>query len=217
MPGLIYDELKETFPKRKREPRRVFTPRDPNSYLGPPFSDAISFLDEDEKVSILVGQDVLSVNHLEPYPTWEEFLPLIKKGVEAYRKVVKPENFQSVQLRYINDITIDTDRTNLEDYFNLHPSVGQSLPHGFEVFIAGIQVPYENSRDNLRVEVQGASSEEDSTTRVTLDLSYLLLKVEEVSLDKVFDWIETAHARIEETFEACITDKAGDMFEEVAE
>jgi uncharacterized protein (TIGR04255 family) len=211
MPGLAYEELRSHFPKR--EPWRVLDVEGRD--IGFPYSDAIRFLREDEKAAILVGASVLSVSHLKPYPTWEEFLPMIKQGFDAYRKVVGPKSLRSVDLRYINEMEVWGGFENLQSYFNLRPFVGMSLPRETDTFIAGIQIPYAESRDILKVEIRGSGSEENGPIRATLDLDYVLLEPEKIELESIFDWVEVAHGNVEEAFEACLTESLKQTFEEM--
>jgi uncharacterized protein (TIGR04255 family) len=43
------------------------------------------------------------------------------------------------------------------------------------------------------------------------------MKPGEGALDDIIEWLDIAHSRIEETFEACITDQLRHIFEEVTE
>lgn len=52
---------------------------------------------------------------------------------------------------------------------------------------------------------------------VMLDLDYFLAKPGQVALDDLLEWVEAAHSRVEKVFEACITDRLRQMFEEVPE
>jgi uncharacterized protein (TIGR04255 family) len=177
--------------------------------------DRMQFLCEDERALIQVGPHLLAVNHLKPYSSWPEFLPLIKKGFEAYCDVVDSKSIHRVSLRYINRIEVAGQSIELEDYFKFRPFVGPSLPQDFGPFIVGIQVPYEDSRDVLKLLLTSASAETPDTAAVILDLDYFLVKPGEVALDNVFEWVDVAHNRVEDAFEACITDQLRQMFEEV--
>jgi len=177
----------------------------------------MQFLREDEKALIQVGPDLVAINHLKPYPTWQEFLPLIQRGFDAYCKAAAPKGVRRIGLRYINRIEIPGQSIELEDYFEFRPFVGSQLPQDFGPFIVGIQVPYEDSRDTLRLQLANASVETPNTVAVMLDLDYFLARPGEVPLDDVFEWVDVAHNRVEEAFEACITDRLRQMFEEVRE
>lgn len=217
IPGLVYEKIRENFPKRRQ--KKAF---EVSVEVGPAgveqkllTTERMQFLREDERALIQVGRDLLAVNHLKPYPTWQEFLPLIRQGFDAYREVAKPKGIQRIGLRYINRIEIPGQRIELEDYFEFRPFIGPQLPQDFGPFIVGIQVPYEDSRDILRLQLANASVETPDTLAVMLDLDYFLAIAGEVPLDKVFEWVDVAHSRVEEAFEACITNRLRQMFEEV--
>jgi len=219
IPGLVYEKVRDSFPKRRQI--RAF---ETSISTGPAgveqqirTTDRMQFLREDEKALIQVGPDLLAVNHLRPYPTWREFLPLIQKGFDAYREAANPKGIRRIGLRYINRIEIPGQRIELEEYFEFRPFVGPHLPQDFGPFIIGIQVPYEDSRDALRLQLANATIETPNIVAVMLDLDYFLAKPGKISLDRVFEWIDVAHSHVEEVFEACITDRLRQMFEKVRE
>lgn len=215
MPGLIYEKVRDTFPKR-HQVKVVDVGIAPQTLGRVRATDRVQFLDEDEKALIQISPHFLAVNHLEPYPSWEEFLPLIESGLEAYRGVADPKDIHRIGLRYINRIEFAEQRIDLEDYFEFYPFVGPKLPQLFGPFIVGIQVPYDD-RHILKLSLTMAHTETPNTIAVALDLDYSLVKPGEVALDNVFEWLSVAHDRIEDAFEACITDRLRQIFGEVTE
>jgi uncharacterized protein (TIGR04255 family) len=219
IPGLVYEKIREGFPKRRQA--KVFEvslaagPTGVEQRVLP--TDRMQFLREDEKALIQVDRDLLAVNHLRPYPTWQEFLPLIRQGFDAYRQVASPKGVRRIGVRYINRIEIPGQRLELEDYFEFRPFVGLNLPQEFGPFIVGIQASFENSRDSLRLQMASAAIEAPDTVAFMLDLDYHLSQPGQVLLDNVFEWMEVAHRHVEEVFEACITSRLREMFEEVTE
>jgi len=215
MPGLIYERVREAFPER-RQAKMFDVGIAPETFGQIRTTDRMQFLDEDEKAIIQVGPHFLAVNHLEPYPSWEEFLPLMEKGLEAYCDVADPKNIYRIGLRYINHIEFAKQRIDLEEYFEFHPFVGPNLPQEFGPFIVGIQIAYDNS-DILKITLATAPTETPDIIAVALDLDYFLVKPGEVVLNNVFEWVNVAHDRIEGAFEACITNRLRQTFEEVKE
>lgn len=217
IPGLVYEKIRENFPKRRQakalEVSVAASPEGVEQQVKT--TDRMQFLREDEKALIQVDRDLLAVNHLKPYPTWREFLPLIRQGFNAYCEVASPKGIRRIGLRYINRIEIPGQRIELEDYFELRPFVGSELPQEFGSFIVGIQIPCEDSRDTLRLQLVNATIETPNAVAVMLDLDYFLAQRDQVPLDNVFEWVEVAHGRVEEVFEACITNRLREMFEEV--
>lgn len=73
------------------------------------------------------------------------------KGFGAYSDAASPKSIQRIGLRYINRIEIPGSEVEVENYFGFYPFVGNKLPQKFAPFIVGIDIPYENSRDMLRL------------------------------------------------------------------
>lgn len=219
IPGLVYERVRDDF--RKRRQVRAFETSVSASPEGLEqqvrTTDRIQFLREDERALIQVGPDLLAVNHLKPYPTWQEFLPLIQTSFSAYCEAANPKGIRRIGLRYINRIEVPGPSIEMEDHFLFYPFVGPNLPQEHGPFIVGIQIPYEGTRDVLRLQLTNATTETPDIVPVMLDLDYFLTKPGEVSLAAISEWLEIAHGHVEEVFEACITDRLRQMFEEVKE
>jgi uncharacterized protein (TIGR04255 family) len=219
IPGLVYERIRDNFPKRRQvKSFEVSVAAGPEG-IGQQVltADRMQFLREDEKALIQVGPNLLAVNHLKPYPTWQEFLTLIRQGFDSYLTAANPKGIQRIGLRYINRIELPGERVELADYFEFRPFVGERLPQDYGPFIVGIQIPFEDSRDVLRLQLASAAPETPDAIAVMLDLDYFLVRAGGVSQDEVFEWIEIAHSHVEDVFEACITDRLRQMFEEVTE
>lgn len=227
MPGLIYEKVKDIFPKRRQVKMLALNiPAVPRAVTVEPQIQAIErmqFLQESERVLVQVGSQLVAVNHLKPYSSWNEFFPLIQKGFSAYCKVIEPKNIHRVELRYINRIEFpvkdaeEFQRIKLEDYFNFYPFVGSNLPQELRSFVMGIEASYERAKDILRLQLTSGSTEAFNTAAIILDIDYFLAKPGEVEIDDVFEWVDLAHKRIEESFENCIKDRLRQIFEEVKE
>lgn len=172
------------------------------------------FSSEDEKVLIQVGTRLLSVNHLKPYSSWQNFLLLIQDSFNAYCEVAEPKSVHRFGLRYINTIEIVDQPVDLKEYFEFRPYVGDNLPQNLGPFLISVQLPFENSRDILNLRLSSLAGSSSDTTTVILDIDYFLAQPDKVDLDEVFTWVDTAHTHIEEIFEACITDQLRHIFEE---
>jgi len=219
IPGLVYEKIQDRFPKRRLA--KIFelsvtaTPGGVGQQVLT--TDRMQFLREDERALVQVDRDLLAVNHLKPYPTWQEFLPLIEHGFSAYRDVAQPKGFERIGLRYINRIEIPGQPVDLAHYLEFRPFVGPSLPQDYGPFMVGIEAPYQNGRDRLRLQLATAAITKPDALAVMLDLDYFLAEPGAVQLDNVLAWIDAAHGRVEEAFEACITDRLRHIFEEMTE
>jgi len=146
------------------------------------------------------------VNHLDPYPSWTAFRPLIAMALDAHRRVIQPTGIHRIGLRYINRIVFPQPRVMLEDYFEVYPKLGPQLPSDHGTFIVGLQFAFADGRDALTLKLQTAAPEIDGERVVSLDIDYFLITPGAVSMDTVLEWIEAAHAQVEQVFEASITD-----------
>ncbi len=215
-PGRVFDKVKDVFPK-SRQPRQVNI----GIFASPPLPNPsaiiplMQFLQEDEKTLMQVGTQILAINRLQPYTSWAEFLPLIEKAFRAYSEVVEPKSVHRVTLRYINRIEFPAQAMHLEDFFELYPAVGKNFPENYAAFNAGIQIPYQDGNEVLGVQLASANADGPDSLPVILDLSYQLLKPEVIAVDEVLGWVNVAHDRIEEIFEASIKEPLRQMFEEV--
>ena len=216
VPGLIYEKVKQSFPKRRQ--RSIYEVSVETSRQGAQQQlksiNRAQFLVENEKALVEVGQvneSLISIHHFKPYPSWEEYFPLIKIGFDAY-KIVNPIKVRRIGLRYINRIELPFQKVALKDYFNFRPYVGKELPKGIGSFIVGITIPLENYRDQLKLQLNSTTSKNKDIMACILDLDYFSVQSEKISIKTVLNWVEVAHDHTEEIFEGCITDKLREIF-----
>lgn len=216
IPGLFYERVKDLFPEKRQQPHSLQlriegSPRG----LVPDFAveSRLQFLSLDNAELFQVGKDLLTANRLKPYTSWEEFLPTIRLGYETYCDVANPSGLQRIGLRYINLIPIHSDLAELSEFFNLHPAVGQGLPRSFYGFSLATEFSYPNSPDHLRVLLTSTQLSSPTDAEVVLDLDYFLPDAESIPIGDVFNWVESAHTQVENSFESIITDRLRYLFQ----
>lgn len=218
LPGLIYDQVQDDFPI-KQTPSKVTLrfSTDPDALLRDP-SILLRFKRADHSAIIQIGPRLLAVNQLKPYSSWEKFLPLIQKGLAAYRDVVRPTSIHRVTLRYINRVTLPSTESNITQFFEFRPHLGPAFAdRTIYTFITGVEFAYQNDRDRLRIELTRTDPEDPDSIGFLLDLQYYLLRPNAIELDNIFDWIEIAHEQLEAGFESCLTPDLRQLFAEVHE
>jgi uncharacterized protein (TIGR04255 family) len=219
IPGMLYERIKGDFPIRGQQMAFdiVLEPKEGGKTeqrieFGSP---RLRFFNKDKNSLVQVGPDLLTINHLKPYPTWEVFKPLILRILHEYVNVANPKGFKRIGLRYINKIDFEGNEIELSDYFNYRPLTPNNLPQEYKSFQVTVEFPYENERDALRLTLATIIPEKPNILSLALDLDYIMIKPESVKLDEVSTWLENAHMIIEDAFESCITDKSRKLFEEV--
>jgi len=212
IPGLIYERLRQDYPKRHATSSvpvgQLLGP------LPPLLPESVQFSRSDDSALVRISPHQIAIIHLRPYGTWDRFMPMIEEALTAYREAAEPKGIQRVGLRYVNHILLRGTRIELEDYFNLYPFTGASVPHDYFSFLVKLQTLFENRRDVLTLQLFNASTEEQAAVSVQLDLDYFLGQAAAVTFDSVHDWLETAHLHVEETFEACVNDRLRAQFVE---
>lgn len=215
VPGMIYDRLSKKYP-RKQNVKSLQTsilqaPAGPRVRLDA--VERLQFYREDDAACIQVGRDLLVANHMKPYPSWVQFIPLVEEALKTYRSVTTPEGFLRIGLRYINRIEIPGEQVKLEDYLDFFPFMGNDLPQELNTFIVGINLLFDDGRDNLRVQLVNVSSGGENAVHLMLDLDYFTMEAEEIDLESASTWLDTAHDRIEEVFEGCLKDSLRKIFQ----
>lgn len=212
-PGLIYAALRAQFPKRKQ--RRIVSGQLAPGPQGPvqevKVVDRMQLYTEAEDALVQVNDHLMSVNVLAPYPSWEEFKPLIQRGLATYCEVCSPNGLQRVGLRYINRIVIPGTRADLDSYFDFRPYVGGSLPPNLKEFACRVVIPYENMKGLLSLQIRSEAPNEGGLP-VVLDLDLFTEDPAVAALDSAVDWVEGAHTELDGVFRACITDETRALF-----
>lgn len=213
IPGLLYDKIRDEFPVKHQQMGfgvgLAAQPREGGMAehrieLAPP---RMQFFRSDKTALVQVGSDLLTINHLKPYPTWEAFKPLIFNNLKIYQEIAKPKGFRRIGLRYINKIEFDGGPVELTDYFNYYPFIPTALPQMHEAFQVRVEIPYEEGRDRLFLTLASMIPEQPGALSLLLDLDYVLVMPEHIPLGQTPVWIEDAHITVENAFEVCITDK----------
>ena len=225
VPGLIYSELKNDFPRRIPNIVQGVGIRVTAGPGGQPqistdvdeqFKQNISQLqglrfwrEETEDGLILVAPNKLSISHYPPYPSCNGFYPIIRQAFNAYCTTAQPKGLDRIGLRYINEIAFDVSTVELEDYFEYYPYLGSDLPQDFNSLQMSITIPFNAERDSLRLHISTVPGE---GVVVRLDLDYSLTKSDAVSLDQALDWLQEARDNLEKVFEGCLKDSVRAMF-----
>jgi len=218
IPGFLYEKVKEQFPNKEQKLIQEISitqnAHGVRQRVQP--SERAFFLATDRKTFMQVGPHLLAVNRLKPYAGWEVFKPKIEDAFRALATVVETKGLQRIGLRYINRIEIPGHSVNLGEYFEFRPFRGQSLPQkNMTSFLVGCILSFADGRDACRLELTNAVPEKAENVSFVLDLDYFLNQPRAVSEDQALEWVESAHQRIDELFEGCITDKLRKLFQEV--
>ena len=219
IPGLIYERIKETFPEKKQTLGigiKMHPTEKGIEHTIEPIPPGIQFVKKDRTAVIQVAPNTLVINQLRPYPSWENFKKTIMDNFSIYKEIANPKGIKGISLRYINIFEFQESKIELKEFFHFYPSIPQELPQVHGQFFVRVEFPYESNTEVLLLSLGSTVPvEKKGTFDLMLEIAYGTVKSELVSFDDVPDWLDKAHERIETAFEASITDKLREKFEEV--
>jgi uncharacterized protein (TIGR04255 family) len=218
IPGLIYQEIKTRFPQKRQVNRVEFEIASLQGQVSQQVkgnADRMHFLNADNTALVQVGPDLLAVNHLQPYPHWENFRPLISEMFGVYQRIANPKSLKRIGLRFINRIEIPEKSFQISDFFMLEPRLPNEVPHQFKTVFMRVEIPYFTDPGLLILTFGSVDSDQPDKSAFILDLDFATLPDTQLSFDGCENWIESAHTNIETFFEACITEKLRGLFQEV--
>ncbi len=217
VPGLVYEKIRDEFPDKQEQIGIGFQLRPTEKGIEhkiEPTLPKIQFFKKDKSAVVQIAQDLLVVNCLKPYPSWQGFKPLIIKNLNIYREVVNPKGFKRIELRYINVFEFDKSEIELTDYFRYYPFIPDSLLQKHSSFLCRVEFPFEEGNETLMIAIGTIIPGKPNLLSILLDIDYAMVTPEYVSPQDVSNWLEKAHQKIEGVFEGCITDKTREILME---
>jgi uncharacterized protein (TIGR04255 family) len=221
-PGIIYEQIRADFPEKRQQAGFEVSVAAGATAVVPiqvPTNSVnrMQFVKQDGSAMVQLGPHLLAVNLLPPYPLWPEFKRLVLQQLETYRRVANPQGFARIGLRYINRVTLPI-RTELKDYLRALPETPEELPQVWSAFAMSVNVAYADPPATLRVVVGNVPSDRPEIYPVLLDLDLFHEGDDLPTLDGIEQWLQTAHGRVEQAFDAAVTEKThAEVFEEVHE
>jgi len=217
IPGLIYTQLQDPFSKRE-EAETVWIEFDETNGGPEPTLRRfrrVRYQQEDGRAFVDVGEHFLAVARLQPYESWAQLKPTIMRALREYDSVAHPRGISRVSLRYRNRFRFRQAPVKAEDHFDFYPYLGARLrDYDTIAFIVGVQMPFDEKANALRLEMTSASPEKGYPLVTVLEFDFHTLVGGHLSIATMEEWLDTAHERIEEVFESCIKEPLRRTFDE---
>ena len=202
IPGLVYEKIKGEFPNRSEvyqtqaqiplyeEDQVIRTTRGPNR---------IQFKKKDESAMIQVGNNLLAINHLVPYPMWESFRTLIIENYLIYVGIANPTGLIGIGLRYINKISCPLKDFEINDYLNQGSPLPWATDYKFNNFFQRYELYINDLKDSL-VHQTGFTLQGEERF-IILDLDFGSINVKHLNENaEIILWLNQAHDLINFAF-----------------
>ncbi len=214
IPGLYYARVKDELPIR--EQRRI---RNVEVVMGEEglreellVRERMHYFTPDMNHGVQVGPHLLAVNMLKPYTSWSRFRPRIEHAFRVLRDIVPVETLDGLSLHYINVLEVPEGNTDPRRYLSLIPPLREILPGNPDSLLVGCEIPFEEGRDACRIEITDAIPEKKEGSAFLLDIEYFLSSPNTLPSDDAMPWLDIAHKRLVDIFEACLLEPARDIF-----
>jgi uncharacterized protein (TIGR04255 family) len=159
-----------------------------------------------------MGLGGFSYNKLAPYERWETVRDEAKEIWSVYRAVTTPETVKRLGLRYINRLDLPLPVSDFRDYLRTIPEISPELPQGLSGYFMRLFIPQDDLGAHLILQEAILPPPHDGVVSILLDID--VFKTGEVPQDNDEIWVffEQLRLRKNRIFEACITDKARELF-----
>jgi uncharacterized protein (TIGR04255 family) len=216
LPGLLYEKIKGEFPEIRQRPDivQVFTPNGKSKGGGKKLDqvELVQFWSKDQKALVQSGRDILTVNHLKPYPTWEVFFPKVEDVVSVYSKLSSPKGLSRASLRYINTIAADSKSKKLSDAFQFQLPQPKNLNLEPRFFNSHLEFAI-NERDVISQKITRGVAVNQKSNFFILDIEFVMNVFDGLKLSGIEKWLEYGHNVINETFEHTVSDSLKGTFD----
>lgn len=157
--------------------------------------------------------DGLTVSRLAPYQGWAIFRTEARRLWDAYRLTVKPLRIFRLAVRYVNRLDLPLPIQDFKDYLRTVPEVSLDLPQGLSGYFMQVAIPLEDIKSLALINETIIEPAAPGVLSVVLDID--VFRTQDLLLDEsaIWDFFEQLHVRKNEVFEACITDRARELFQ----
>jgi uncharacterized protein (TIGR04255 family) len=168
---------------------------------------------DDQTQIVILWPTSLIFSQLAPYPGWADFFARFVRDWTLWKKVIGYRKISRVGVRYINriDIPITGDLTHYEEFLNLYPEIPNELG---PVFAYGIQTQLACPEIDGRITINSASIPSPLLAHSSFIFDQDIYKEINVpqSDDDLYKLLNEIHVKKNAVFEACITDRARELF-----
>lgn len=171
------------------------------------------FRSGDSKQIYQARLDGFTMSRLAPYESWNALRDEARRLWDIYRTVTKPAKVTRLALRYINRIDIPIPHQDFKDYLRTVPEVSPDLPQGLSGYFMQLTIPLEDIKSLALINETIIEPASQNAVSVVLDID--IFRTADLPTDEEGIWafFEELRARKNQVFEACITDRARELFQ----
>lgn len=187
--------------------------RDPKTTITESILHRFSSKDMTQQLFINDNDNSFLVSQLAPYSGWETFKERIMRDWNTWQNVVKFQNVNRVGMRYINriDLPVTGSVVQYEDYVTVYPAVPDLL-NPCSYHSVNVSLALEDIQCALNVKTALIESPLPDHISIVVDLDIVKKYETTIGNEELYSFISQARTKKNQVFEACITDKARELF-----
>ncbi|WP_449418289.1 TIGR04255 family protein [Phormidium nigroviride] len=209
LPGRLYERIREEFSERSQVNQVVLQLQEESddnddlpSVINVP--QRIQFKRPDQTAIVQIGPHVLVVNHLKPYPLWENFRSLILTIFSKYIELSGDFTLSGIGLRYINQIPIPPEGFEIGKLITLKPNLIGVLDRSLSSFNQRYDLSYDSQKAVL-IHQTGIRETGEDEFAIVLDLTFFSEELDTLKEGaEIEEWLNEAHQHLSEAFIASL-------------
>ena len=216
VPGRFFELVKEDFPvKRQREIQeaQITFAGSESAAKVKRLHPWIQFVSEKGDRMVQLARDLLVINQLTPYPSFEDWEPSIGRCLDIYRKLARPKSVARLGVRYINRVVIPEAKLKMETYFTVYPELPKGMGDEHGAFMVRFEIPSAQGGHSVVVTFASSPAKEGEGQAFLLDLYDIWQSSSGRDLEEVPDLARQAHRNVESAFEGSIRDPLRELFQ----
>jgi uncharacterized protein (TIGR04255 family) len=212
IPGIFFSKVQKKYPVISQSPGGFGVSFGQKGLrIGPGNNDLTQFKSHDGTSVIQLSNNLLTVNKLPEYSGWDSYKLMILEALDVFKEVLDVTKVNRIGLKSINKIEVHKHSyESFKEFFTVYPA----LPEGSNT--NSIQLNYETpiNPDNILAISLATLKKEKGYEAPTLFQLYFT-KIKNAKLQEVDDWIEIAHENLYNAFDASLTEKCKNSFDDV--
>ena len=156
--------------------------------------------------------DGFTISQLPKYSSWTELKAEALKRWTRYRDIAKPQGIRRAALRYVNRIDVPESATEMKDYFHTYPEIAASLPQVMDSYFMQLSIPLQQIEGRAVITETIIPPAKPGHVSMILDIDVAKEFPSPVTDQQAWSVLDEIHDLKNEIFEACITDKARELF-----
>jgi uncharacterized protein (TIGR04255 family) len=168
---------------------------------------------DDQTHIVIVWPTSFVFSQLAPYPGWDDFFERFVRDWALWKKVVGYRSISRVGVRYINriDIPITGNLTQHEEFLNIYPRIPEELG---SLFAYSMQTQLQFPEIDGKITINTSSIPSPLLEHASFMFDQDLYKENNIPQNDegLYTLLNQIHVKKNAVFEACITERARELF-----